>query len=348
MKVSKLKKTLKVIFKAGLVPLLKSQPGIGKSSVVKDFAKEFNLKVIDLRLSQLDACDLNGLPKVGETKASYLPMDVFPLEDDVIPDGFKGWILFLDELMNASVEVQQASYRIILDREIGNHKLHPKCFVVAATNREEDGCFVNRMPSALLSRMVHVSVDIDWEGWMRYAVSKSIDARIISFLNFKKDMLVSIPSDSEESDTYPCPRTWEFLSNIIKDIPDKEILNVFYYELIAGTIGKAAATAFVSYLQFFTELPSYEEILAKPRKTKVPNIESTGINYALAGMLINVIDPFKTNKVIDYIERLPPEFISLIVTSLLRKHGHGFVDDDKWDELTQATSTDIFGKDEDE
>ena len=32
---------------------------MGKSSSVKAFAKQFNLKVIDLRLTEMDATDLN-------------------------------------------------------------------------------------------------------------------------------------------------------------------------------------------------------------------------------------------------------------------------------------------------
>ena len=32
---------------------------MGKSATVKAFAKQFNLKVIDLRLTEMDATDLN-------------------------------------------------------------------------------------------------------------------------------------------------------------------------------------------------------------------------------------------------------------------------------------------------
>lgn len=44
---------------AGLVPLLKGSPGAGKSSIVHALAKQYKLKVIDLRLSQCDPTDLN-------------------------------------------------------------------------------------------------------------------------------------------------------------------------------------------------------------------------------------------------------------------------------------------------
>jgi len=47
------------IIKAKLVPMLTSSPGLGKSSIVKDIANEFGLKLIDIRLSQVDPTELN-------------------------------------------------------------------------------------------------------------------------------------------------------------------------------------------------------------------------------------------------------------------------------------------------
>jgi len=49
------------VLKAGLVPMMVGSPGIGKSDIVKTVAKENNLKVIDVRLSQCDPTDLNAV-----------------------------------------------------------------------------------------------------------------------------------------------------------------------------------------------------------------------------------------------------------------------------------------------
>lgn len=46
--------------KVGLVPIVKGSPAVGKSSIVHQIAKEFDLKVIDLRLAQCDPTDLNA------------------------------------------------------------------------------------------------------------------------------------------------------------------------------------------------------------------------------------------------------------------------------------------------
>lgn len=47
------------VMTAGHVPYLRSSPGIGKSSIAKQIAKEHNLFFIDLRLAGCDPTDLN-------------------------------------------------------------------------------------------------------------------------------------------------------------------------------------------------------------------------------------------------------------------------------------------------
>ena len=80
-----------------LVPYMVSSPGLSKSALVAEIANDANLKLIDLRLSQIEPHDLHGIPFQTNTgKASYLPFDTFPLESDPIPEGYSGWIILLN------------------------------------------------------------------------------------------------------------------------------------------------------------------------------------------------------------------------------------------------------------
>ena len=81
--------------KAKLVPMLVGSPGSGKSQIVHQIAKEYGLKVIDLRLSQCDPCDLMGFPTVQGNKADYVPMATFPIEGDAIPKATTDGCFFL-------------------------------------------------------------------------------------------------------------------------------------------------------------------------------------------------------------------------------------------------------------
>ena len=50
---------ISAFLKAKLVPLLTGSPGIGKSQIYQSIADQYNLKLIDIRLSQADVTDLN-------------------------------------------------------------------------------------------------------------------------------------------------------------------------------------------------------------------------------------------------------------------------------------------------
>ena len=79
LKISQAADLITTALKAKLVPMLHGSPAVGKSSIVKQIAKQFNLKVIDLRLSQCDPTDLMGFPYINGAKAGYVPMDTFPI-----------------------------------------------------------------------------------------------------------------------------------------------------------------------------------------------------------------------------------------------------------------------------
>ena len=117
------KKYLKTTMMAKQTAMLHGQPGIGKSDLVREIAEEFNLEVIDIRLSQMEPSELCGFPKLDGDIATYVPMDLFPLEGQSLPKDKAGWVLFFDEIVSAPKSIISAAYKIILDRMVGNHKI---------------------------------------------------------------------------------------------------------------------------------------------------------------------------------------------------------------------------------
>lgn len=53
------KSAIEVALKANTPLFLQGQAGIGKSAIIKAIGKKYNLKVIDIRLSQISQFDLN-------------------------------------------------------------------------------------------------------------------------------------------------------------------------------------------------------------------------------------------------------------------------------------------------
>lgn len=301
---------------ADLVPMIASSPGLGKSAIVRQIAKDFSLQLIDLRLSQCAPEDLMGLPmRIGEGKsmrAAFAPFETFPTEDEEPPADKKGWILFLDEFNSAAKSVQAAAYKVVLDRMVGQAKLHPNCFVVCAGNLATDQAIVNQMSTAMQSRLVHIEMIPDLQDFMTIAVAQGFDPRIIGFIEFQPSKLHSFKPDHNDR-TFACPRTWEFASKLIKDKPiDKVNL-----PLLAGTLSDGVATELHTFMQEYANLPSYHDICEHPDKTDVPTQPST--RYALVTMMLDRFTRESFPKVVDYVRRLSPEFQVIYFRGVVRR-----------------------------
>jgi len=292
------------ILKPRLVPMLVSSPGIGKSALAKQIAIANRLMLIDIRLPQCDPTDLNGFPWMDQAtgKASYRPMDMFPLAEDPLPEGYAGWLLFLDEINAASKAVEVASYKILLDRMVGMHKLHERCLVMGAGNLKTDKAIVNSSGTAQQSRMVWLEIRACIKAWMKWADTHDIDHRVKSYLQFKPDMLHKFNPNHTDR-TFPCPRTWEFTSKIIKPWPDLERPKV---PVLAGTVGVGPSREFFSYCQIYRDIPSLDDILADPDHVRFGNEPS--MHYALAGLVSAHLKPSTADKLIRFLSRLAADF----------------------------------------
>lgn len=298
---------------AGLVPLVSSSPGLGKSALVRSIAKEFSLKLIDLRLSQCAPEDLMGLPMRKENgKAAFVPFDIFPLEGEKVPEGTNGWLLFLDEFPSATKMVQAAAYKVALDRMIGQETLHENCFVVAAGNLMTDKAIVNQLSTAMQSRLVHMEMEVSHKDWMKYALQSGIDPRVIGFLEFQPAKLQDFKPDHNDR-TFACPRTWEFASKLIKGKPLESISKA----LLAGTISDGVAVEFYTFMEEYEKLPSFTSIMADPESTEVPSKSSTC--YAVVAMLREKTDKSNLETVFKYMKRMSSEFQVIFARGLTKK-----------------------------
>lgn len=310
-------KAVIAVIKAKLVALIVGPPGCGKSDIVHKIAKDFNLKLIDIRLSQCDPTDLNGFPAIVGNKATYTPMDTFPLEGDPLPMGedgipMNGWLIFFDELTSAAPAVQAAAYKILLDRKIGNAMLHPNVAMVGAGNREEDNAIVEEMSTALQSRLVHLELEPTLEEWLEWAAENEIDFRITSYLQFKPNNYNSFRADHTDN-TYACPRTWAFVNKLLKQVDPGDSLAI---PLLSGAISEGVASEFVTFCRIYQDLPTISEILRNPLIITVPKEPS--VLFALTGALAHNISRDNSAILMEYISRLPSEFQVVCVREIMR------------------------------
>lgn len=295
------------VLQAKLVPYLVGSPGIGKSAVHKALCTKFNLMPIDERITTTEPTDWKGLvgySKVNPKKATYLPFDNIPLADDPIPTNpktgkpYAGWLLFLDELPSGAQATIAAAYKLVLDREIGAEKVHPKCLIMAAGNLVSDGAIVNDIGTAMQSRMTTLVMQTDPKEVQEYAAENKWDTRVTAFLGFKPDLVHNFDPDHEDL-TFPCPRTWEFLSRIIKNIPE---IDYSQLPLLAGTVGMGAANEFIAFVECFGKLPTLEQIIRAPKDIIIP--DDPGVHWAATSIISENIDETNAEPLIDFLLRL--------------------------------------------
>lgn len=313
-KISQATRMITIAIKAGLVPFLVGSPGCGKSQVAYQIAKTWGLKLIDLRLGQCDPTDLLGFPHIFGNKGHYVPMDTFPVEGDEIPEGFNGWLLFMDEFNSASTAVQAAAYKIILDRMVGQKKLHKNVAMMCAGNLETDNAIVNPMSTALQSRLIHLELLVDVNEFLDHSSEMKFDHRIHAYIkSFPKSLYTFKPDHTDN--TYACPRTWEFghklLQHVETDHPDA-------LPLLAGAVSEGEARQFLAYTKVFKNIPTPEEIELDPKNTRIPQEDS--ILYALTGSIGHNASKKNITPFMTYVERIPMDFQIVCLRDIVRRN----------------------------
>lgn len=295
--------------------MLWGAPGVGKSQAVRQIAKEIEantgkeVKVTDVRLLLFNPIDLRGIPtsNADKTLAVWLKPQIFQMDssNNIVN------ILFLDEISSAPQSVQAAAYQITLDRVVGEHKLPDNCIVIAAGNRITDKSIAYKMPKALANRLMHIEIEGNFDSWKKWAIKSGVNDKVIGFLSFRQNYLMGFDSSSNDL-TYPTPRTWEIVSNILNAIDD-DIDNI--YLLIAGVIGIGAAAEFRTWSKVYKELPVIEDIF----NGKMPALpQNTDALYALTAAMTAYAREHKDEmsriaNSIRFADKMPPDFGAVLM-----------------------------------
>lgn len=198
-----------------------------------------------------------------------------------------------------NIVVHNCFYRIILEGKLDNLDIS-KCPRIGAGNRTTDRAIVNRMPSTLVTRFYNIEFEVDVDNWKEWAYANNINPKIISFINFRPELLVQQPYSDEKP--HGCPRTYEYLSRVMEFIKEPD------YEIVNGAVGEGVASEFMGFLRVFSQLP---ETADKILDNKIVNKEPS-IQYALNGIVVDWFrkrkDISDADKLIEYAFAIVPEF----------------------------------------
>ena len=235
-------------------------PGVGKSDITRQVAKEKGIDVIDVRLGQMDAVDMRGIPYVENGVTKWAVPEFFPRDPNTEA------ILFLDELSSADPAIQVAAYQLLLEGQCGEYHLPPKVYVCAAGNRAQDKAVSLPISSALANRMMHLEVDASPQAWCAWAVTAGVAPEVVGFIRFCPKMLFAL-QEGECERGWSSPRSWTRVSQILSYglAPDELRAG------IVGLVGESAAAQFLAYYKQSQALGDIRAVMLDPKaKLKLP------------------------------------------------------------------------------
>jgi len=291
---------------AGLPVLVKGAPGIGKSDIIMQVAKELKMDIIISHPVVSDPTDFKGLPGIVEGKAEFLPFgDLRRLIEAKKPT-----IAFLDDLGQAPAVVQAAAMQLILARRVNGHKVSDKVVFIAATNRRQDRAGVTGILEPVKSRFATiVELTADAEDWIDWAMKNKMPAELIGFIHFRPALL-NTEEATADIVNHPCPRTIAHCGKLIQ-------AGLKSVEVLAGAVGEGCAAELVGFLRVFESLPNIAAILLDPEKAKVPT--DPAAIYAVVAALVSKASKENAHRIIKYGNRLPVDFNVLLVRDMIRK-----------------------------
>ena len=183
--------------------MLVAKHGVGKSSVVKQVAKDLGIEFHDVRLSQCEVGDIKGLPYLNEEtrRTEFLKPYWWPKDPDS-----KG-ILFFDELNRAPKDVLQAVFEICLDRRLDGEPLPAGWRVVSAINATDD-YDVAELDPALRDRWFIIDFDPSAQEWITWAAKSGIHPSVVDFIGQNPEILDPPMGNLEAGGIYPSRRSW--------------------------------------------------------------------------------------------------------------------------------------------
>ncbi len=303
--------------------------GVGKTSIVKQVAHRrgwTGAACIHMHAPTKQAEDY-GIPwpmRAGES-ASDLPTFSF-----LIPEGLPvvgsatppEGVLLLDELPQASPDIQKVLANLIHEREIHGHRLKPGWRVAATGNRVQDRAGAGRVLSHLRNRMTTLALESSHKDWEIWAAEAGVHERVRAYMHARAG--TPLMDFDPARDLNATPRAWaEGVSPLLGRGLGGEILRA----AIGGAVGPGHAVEFLAFLEVYGLLPTREEFIAKPEETVAGLPKEKGASqpkadllYALATMLTVDLSAEAFGPAIRAAMALPEEFASLVFLTFFQRN----------------------------
>jgi len=265
MNITQLKESLPFLIESGLVPNIIGKHGIGKSSVIAQYAKENGYSFHPFFLGQMnDTGDLLGLPEFDRDGNGRATGTRF-IHPEKLPRNARS-ILFFDELNRASKDLLQAIFQLALEGTIHDYTLPKDSAIIMAMNpATDDYSVLDFADKAFADRFVHINLDPTHEEFHSYMSSKYKSSSISDFLRQQTKLLEETDLKAVTLDfVKPYRRSWDRLQKLeLTGMPEN-----LFREAGMGIVGTAAMVSYSSWKETQIKIVEGKEIIDNYEKVR--------------------------------------------------------------------------------
>lgn len=264
------------------VPMVYGPPGVGKSSIVAQWARDHGMALYDVRLAQLLPEHLAAIQYPDERREH-----VVRLTPAIVADVHKlharaqqPVLIFADEITLASSETLSAALEMILDGRVNGFALPAGTWIVAAGNRPQDtasACLLDPPVRSRAASVVYRPSPSDVADYLtRTMPTCPLAAHVARFVTSQQAQSHVTRDEIGDEAAFYTPRGLE--SAVVMAAPHvKDVTKIGKTKLaklaFAACVGSAFFAALAAWSEISTTWTDAAAILADPAAAKIPDTQ---------------------------------------------------------------------------
>jgi len=258
---------------------LYGSPGLGKSASIKQAADELNVGFYHLAMSSISLEHMQGIPEFrtrddlnqysisgnNQVKGTTWTIPEVIVMINSIAEQNNGCVVLMDDFHTINPSIENVMYEFLLERRIGDYKLHPKVALIAAMNHDKNSGGGKFNSAAVKSRLRLMEYQFNFDIWFD-RFGRYLHPFISSFLQQNSNYI----TEPETVNLTPnaSPRSWTMLSNEFSLYKLEELTSEVYIPLVSGIASPEVSTAFDKHMVYYNKM-NFDKII---KNREIPDI----------------------------------------------------------------------------
>jgi hypothetical protein len=302
--------------------MLRGEPGIGKSSLLKEIGRQTGYDVAYIDVPNMDLGDI-AMPVIDhETRTTkYYPNARFKMHEG------KPVVVMLDEFTKGADPVKNMLHPLLekVNPRLGDVSSNDETIVFMTGNKGSDGVG-DHLKAHSLNRLVTLEVAKPTsDEWIEWGMNNDIAPEVLAWVKQYPQVMASYTDGGQADNPYifnpkkpqaafVSPRSLETASDIVKTRGANDADSII--AALTGAIGESGARDLQAYIQYADQLPTWESIIADPKHAAVPTSPGACAVVVFGG--ITRVEKDTLSKFIEYLEQFEPEWQSVFAINLAK------------------------------